>query len=103
MIRQRITRHGAVLPLPPPHDLPGCTMPRALVGVVKVGTVRKWHAHKTRWDARFAQTKARVHRQRLRDITAAGGYAVYGEGGEVPPPSALVGRCTGGMEGEEKG
>jgi hypothetical protein len=78
-------------------------MPRALVGVVKVGTVRKWHAHKTRWDARFAQTKARVHRQRLRDITAAGGYVVYGEGGEVPPPSALVGRRGKQGKGEGEG
>ncbi|KAL2132104.1 hypothetical protein VTI74DRAFT_4227 [Chaetomium olivicolor] len=99
MIRQRVTRHGAILPLPPPSELPGCCMPRDLVGVVKVGTVRKWHAHKTRWDAKFKQTKARVHQQRLRDVAV--GYEVFGEG-EVPPPTALAGRRRIDGKAEEK-
>ncbi|AEO58858.1 hypothetical protein MYCTH_2306532 [Thermothelomyces thermophilus ATCC 42464] len=90
MIRQRVTHHGAILPLPEPAELPGCRMARDLVGVVKVGTVRKWLEHKRRWDARFQHTKARVHRRRLRDVER-GGYEVFGEG-EVPPPSALAGR-----------
>ncbi|KAK4105177.1 alpha/beta-hydrolase [Parathielavia hyrcaniae] len=89
MIRQRVTRHGAIHPLPPAPSLPGCCMARDLVGVVKVGTVRKWLAHKRRWDARFGPTKARVHRRRLRDVAV--GYEVFGAG-EVPPPSALAGR-----------
>ncbi|KAK4034427.1 Alpha/Beta hydrolase protein [Parachaetomium inaequale] len=104
MIRQRVTRHGAILPLPDPSSLPGCCMPRDLVGVVKVGTVRKWLEHKRRWDVRFRQTKARVHDKRLRDM-AAGGYEVFGGEGEVPPPSALAGRRRLGVgvgEGEKK-
>ncbi|KAK0668017.1 hypothetical protein QBC41DRAFT_394797 [Cercophora samala] len=89
MIRHRVTRHGDIFPLDPPSALPGCTMPRDLVGVVKVGTVRKWYEHKKRWDVKFAKTKARVHQQRIKDMQA--GYEVFGEG-EVPPPTALAGR-----------
>lgn len=96
MIRQRVTRHGSIHTLPPPSSLPGCCMARDLVGVVKVGTVRKWYDHKKRWDARYKTTKARVHRKRLRDLAV--GYEVFGEG-EVPPPSALAGRRRlGGKE-----
>ncbi|KAK4154366.1 hypothetical protein C8A00DRAFT_14504 [Chaetomidium leptoderma] len=102
MIRQRVTRHGAILPLPAASELPGCRMARDLVGVVKVGTVRKWLGHKQRWDVRFRQTKAGVHKQRLRDM-AAGGYQVFGD--EVPPPSALAGRrrmLGGGKQKKKK-
>ncbi|KAK4185566.1 hypothetical protein QBC35DRAFT_300716 [Podospora australis] len=96
MIRQRVTRHGDIFPLPPASELPGCCMQRDLVGVVKVGTVRKWFYHKKKWDSRFKAVKARVHKKRLRDIQI--GYEVFGEG-EVPPPSALAGRRKiGGRE-----
>ncbi|KAK0742305.1 hypothetical protein B0T21DRAFT_381947 [Apiosordaria backusii] len=89
MIRHRVTRHGDIFPLDPPSSLPGCTMSRDLVGVVKVGTVRKWYEHKKKWDVEFAKTKAKVHRQRIKDMQV--GYEVFGEG-EVPPPTALAGR-----------
>jgi hypothetical protein len=74
-------------------------MPRDQVGVVKVGTIRKWLEHKRRWDARFKQAKARVHKQRLRDMAV--GYEVFGEG-EVPPPSALAGQRKLGAKHFEK-
>ncbi|KAH6843046.1 Alpha/Beta hydrolase protein [Chaetomium sp. MPI-CAGE-AT-0009] len=86
----RVTRHGAIHRLPAPDQLPGCCMGRELVGVVKVGTVRKWLEHKRRWDARFKQARSGVRRKRLRDL-AAGGYEVFAAG-DVPPPSALAGR-----------
>lgn len=70
-----------------------------LVGVVKVGTVRKWLEHKRRWDVRFKQTKARIHKKRLRDMAV--GYEVFGEG-EVPPPTALAGRRKLGVKESEK-
>ncbi|KAK4180120.1 hypothetical protein QBC36DRAFT_205519 [Triangularia setosa] len=89
MIRHRVTRHGDIFPLDPPSSLPGCTMSRDLVGVVKVGTVRKWYIHKKKWDSKYAKTKARVHNQRIKDMQV--GYQVFGEG-EVPPPTALAGR-----------
>ncbi|KAH6640537.1 Alpha/Beta hydrolase protein [Chaetomium tenue] len=89
MIRQRISRHGAIHALPAATELPGCCMARELVGVVKVGTVRKWLEHKRRWDARFKQAHAGVHKKRLRDLAA--GYEVFAAG-DVPPPSALAGR-----------
>ena len=97
MIRQRVTRHGAIHALAPPTDLPGCRMARELVGVVKVGTVRKWLEHKRRWDARFKQAKAAVHKTRLRDL--AEGYEVFAAG-DVPPPSALAGRRRLGYAAE---
>ncbi|KAK4134901.1 alpha/beta-hydrolase [Trichocladium antarcticum] len=106
MIRQRVAPNGIVSPLPAPQDLPGCTMPRALIGVVKVGTVRKWLAHRRRWDVRFRAAGERVRAQRMREVTAAAAAAASagagaGAGGpvvalggaaDVPPPSALVGR-----------
>ncbi|KAK4201058.1 hypothetical protein QBC40DRAFT_325109 [Triangularia verruculosa] len=101
MIRHRVTRHGDIFPLDPPSSLPGCTMSRDLVGVVKVGTVRKWYMHKKKWDIKYAKTKARVHAQRIKDMQI--GYEVFGEG-EVPPPTALAGRrkIDGGKSVEKK-
>ncbi|KAK3381339.1 Alpha/Beta hydrolase protein [Podospora didyma] len=100
MIRQAVTSHGIVYALPPPEDLPGCIMDRELVGVIKVGPVRKWLDHKKRWDARFRKTKVRVHKKHLKDMAA--GYEIFGEG-EVPPPSALAGRRKiGGSEFDKK-
>lgn len=99
MIRQRVTRHGDIFPLPPPEELPGCTMPRDLVGVVKAGTARKWLEQKKQWDTRFKRAKARVRKKRLRDMAV--GYEVFGEG-EVPPPSALAGRRKLGAKESEK-
>ncbi|KAL1842668.1 hypothetical protein VTJ49DRAFT_4579 [Mycothermus thermophilus] len=92
MIRQRVTRHGEILPLAPPSELPGCCMARDLVGVVKVDTARKWLDHRRRWDTRYYRVRARVHSTRLREA-AAGPYFDGGFGeGEVPPPSALARR-----------
>ncbi|KAK3333454.1 hypothetical protein B0T19DRAFT_126528 [Cercophora scortea] len=98
MIRQRVTPHGVIYPLPPPSSLPSCTIDRAHVGVIKPGPVRKWLAHKRRWDTRFHTTKRRVHEQRMRDTAV--GYEVFGPG-EVPPPSALAGRRKLGTLGPE--
>ncbi|KAK0640937.1 Alpha/Beta hydrolase protein [Cercophora newfieldiana] len=95
MIRQRVTFHGAVYPLPPPQDLPACTVPRDHVGVIKVGPVRKWLAHKDRWANRYRAAHKRIREQRLRGLTI--GYEVFGEG-EVPPPTALAGRRKLGGE-----
>ncbi|KAK0629181.1 hypothetical protein B0T17DRAFT_652892 [Bombardia bombarda] len=98
MIRQRVTPHGLIFPLPPAEELPGCTMACELVGVIKVGPVRKWLAHKRRWDARFQSVKRKVHENRLRDMAA--GFEVFGEG-EFPPPSALAGRRKLGAREKE--
>lgn len=89
MIRQRVTRHGVIFPLAPASELPGCTMPRELVGVVKEGTVRKWLKQKNEWDRRYASSKKKVHKKFVQDLTI--GYEGFGEG-ELPPPSALAGR-----------
>lgn len=89
MIRQRVTRHGVIFPLPPPSELQGCTMDRSLVGVAKQGPVKKWLDKKAEWDVRFASTKRKVHKQFVKDLAA--GYEGFGAG-EFPPPSALAGR-----------
>lgn len=89
MIRQRVTRHGVIFPLAPASELPGCTMPRELVGVVKEGTVKKWLKQKNEWDRRYASTKKKVHKKFVQDLIV--GYEGFGEG-ELPPPSALAGR-----------
>lgn len=89
MIRQRVTRHGVLFPLPPSSQLSGCTMDRDLVGVAKQGPVKKWLEKKQQWDQRFASTKKKVHKQFVKDLAV--GYEGFGEG-EFPPPSALAGR-----------
>lgn len=89
MIRQRVTRHGVIFPLAPASELPGCTMDRELVGVVKEGTVKKWLKQKNEWDRRYASTKKKVHKKFVQDLAI--GYEGFGDG-ELPPPSALAGR-----------
>jgi acetyl esterase/lipase len=95
MVRQRITRHGDILPLPAPEELPGCAMSNELVGVIKQGPVRKWLDQKRKWDSRYKGVKARVHEKRIRDAKA--GLESFGAG-EMPPPSALAGRRKIGGE-----
>lgn len=89
MIRQRVTRHGVIFPLPPAPELPGCSMDRELVGVVKQGPVKKWLEQRKLWDHKFATTKRKVHKRFIDDLAI--GYEGFGEG-EFPPPSALAGR-----------
>lgn len=89
MIRQRVTRHGVIFPLPPASQLPSCTMDRNLVGVVKQGPMKKWLDKKRQWDQRFASSKRKVHKQFVKDLAV--GYEGFGAG-EFPPPSALAGR-----------
>jgi acetyl esterase/lipase len=101
MVRQRITRHGDILPLPPAEELPGCTMGNDMVGVIKQGPVKKWLDQKGKWDSRYKNVKAKVHEKRIRDAKA--GFETFGAG-EMPPPSALAGRrkMGGKMMKEEK-
>lgn len=100
MIRQRVTARGKIFPLPPAEELPACTVEREWIGTVKVGTVRKWLAHKKRWDTKFAKAKRQIHKQRLDEMKI--GYEVFGEG-EFPPPTALAGRRKiGSLEAESK-
>ncbi|KAH6894418.1 hypothetical protein B0T10DRAFT_251577 [Thelonectria olida] len=89
MIRQRVTRHGATLPLISETELDGCCMPADSIGVVKEGTVKKWLDTKKEWDTRFSTTKAKVHKKIVEDMVK--GYHEFGPG-EYPPPTALAGR-----------
>lgn len=100
MIRHRVTRHGVIFPLGPACDLPGCSLDRDLVGVIKVGPVKKWMEQKQHWETRFHRHKVRVHQKRLEDMVR--GFEGFGDG-ELPPPSALAGRRKAGADlGEKK-
>ncbi|KAI0477836.1 alpha/beta-hydrolase [Xylariaceae sp. FL0804] len=88
MIRQRVNRHGVIRPLEAASDLPGCTMTPEEVGVIKEGPVRKWLEARRQWDNRYGTTRAKIHKQRLKEMTE--GYV--GFDGETPPPSALASR-----------
>ncbi|KAH9907359.1 alpha/beta-hydrolase [Xylariomycetidae sp. FL2044] len=98
MIRQRVNRHGVISPLDPPSDLPGCTLDPNEVGVVKEGPVRKWLETRHQFEIRFGSTRAKVHKQRLKEMLA--GYE--GFDGESPPPSALAARRKAGYVKEKK-
>ncbi|KAH6981966.1 hypothetical protein BKA56DRAFT_731421 [Ilyonectria sp. MPI-CAGE-AT-0026] len=89
MIRQKVTRHGATLPLDAESELPGCTLPTNSVGIIKEGTVKKWLETKQQREIRYATSKAKVHKKIVKDMVA--GYHDFGPG-EYPPPSALAGR-----------
>lgn len=99
MIRQRVTRHGATLPLAVESELPGCCMEPASVGVIKEATVKKWLETRRLFDQRYATTKAKVHKQVVKDMVA--GYHTFGPG-ENPPPSALAGQRRVDSELKEK-
>ncbi|KAK5626427.1 hypothetical protein RRF57_002142 [Xylaria bambusicola] len=88
MIRQRVSRHGIIRPLEPAVELPACTLDPNEVGVIKQGPVKKWLEARHQWDTRFASTRAKVHKKRLKEMMA--GY--QGFDGETPPPSALAAR-----------
>jgi hypothetical protein len=100
MIRQQVTRHGVLYPLPPATELPACTVPREAIGAVKSETVRKWLDQKKVWDLRYRKTIQQIREQRLKNASL--GYACLNEG-ETPPPSALVARqCVDESAGAKK-
>ncbi|KAH6605664.1 hypothetical protein Trco_004817 [Trichoderma cornu-damae] len=89
MIRQRISRNGAILPLPSAEDLPACRMKPEEIGVIKEGPVRKWLATRHSWNDRYARAKAKAHKKIIKEMIA--GYKDFGAD-EHPPPSALAGQ-----------
>ncbi|KAI0010378.1 alpha/beta-hydrolase [Xylariaceae sp. FL0662B] len=94
MIRQRVSRHGTITALDPAADLPGCQLDPNEVGVIKEGPVRKWLETRAQWDNRYGSARAKIHKQRLKEMAA--GYV--GFDGELPPPSALAGRRLTGAD-----
>lgn len=95
MIRQRVTHHGVLLPLPPARDLPATRVRPSDVGTIQPAMLTKWLATRAAWDKRYARAKAAAHAQLARDL--ATGLEPCGEG-ERPPPSALAGRRVVGRE-----
>ncbi|KAI1871317.1 uncharacterized protein JN550_004762 [Neoarthrinium moseri] len=94
MIRQQVSRHGIVTPLALESELIACNMDPKDIGVVKEGPVRKWLATRAQWDNRFGSARAKIHKQRLKEMVA--GYEQFD--GETPPPSALASRRKMGYD-----
>lgn len=88
MIRQRVTRHGDILPLADESALPGCCVDAEDVGAIKEGPVRKWLAVKQQWDSKYAAARAKVREKRIRDMAV--GFHELGPD-ERAPPTALAG------------
>lgn len=99
MIRQRVDRHGHVYALGPASSLPALQMSPNEIGVIKPGPVRKWLAAKAHWDDKYAREKAKVQKQRIKEM--AQGFDEIGDD-EVPPPSALARRRGKDMPREGK-
>ena len=97
MIRQRIDRHGAIYPLPPPAEISSLQMDTSAIAKIKPGPVRKWIAKKADWDSRYAKEKRHVQKTRLKEMRE--GYDEFD--GETPPPTALAGRRQKGMAKEK--
>ncbi|KJK93984.1 hypothetical protein H633G_02151 [Metarhizium anisopliae BRIP 53284] len=89
MVRQRITRHGAILPLAAESELPGCRMNSSNIGVAMEGAVRRWQETRGQWDSRYTSSKMKVHKKIIKDMVK--GFQDFGAG-ENPPPTALAGR-----------
>ncbi|KAI1387260.1 alpha/beta-hydrolase [Hypoxylon trugodes] len=98
MIRQRVGRHGSISSLAPATDLPGCTIDRNDIGVVKETPVRRWLEVRSQWDKRYGSIRAKIHKRRLKEMAA--GYV--GFDGETPPPAALASRRKAGESLAEK-
>lgn len=92
MIRQGVTRHGDIYPLPPASSYPALQLDTNTIGVIKPDVVRKWLARKQEWDTKYAKEKRAV--QAIRADEMAKGYQTYGVDGELdsPPPAAIAGR-----------
>lgn len=98
MIRQQVNRHGVISPLPAASELPSCKIDRNDIGVVKETPVRRWLETRSQWDKRYGSIRARIHKQRLKEMIA--GYV--GFDGETPPPASLASRRKPGEDLKEK-
>jgi len=92
MIRERIDRSGRLYRLADPSDLPALQLSPDEVGAVKPGPVQKWLQARKTWDDKYASTKRKVQKERIR--LQASGEIRPSEIGEHPPPSSLAARRT---------
>ncbi|KAG6012489.1 hypothetical protein E4U43_007774 [Claviceps pusilla] len=99
MIRQRVDRHGVILPLAPEEELPGCCIRLADIGVVKEATAQRWLRTRNEWDQRYSSAKSKVHKKIVKDMVK--GFHDFGPN-EHPPPTALAGRRLADEEMVEK-
>lgn len=98
MVRQRVTRHGVIYPLAPQAEIACLALDPASIGAIKPGPVRKWLAKKRENDVRFGNDKKKIQKKRAKEL-ASGYDSILGE---MPPPTALVGRRRKGVAPEEK-
>ena len=100
MIRQRVSQHGNVFPLDSELDIEALKLGHDEIGVIKPEPVKKWLEVRRQHDKKYAATRVKIQKKRVREAVA--GYETFGDG-EAPPPSALVGRRPKGRETLEWG
>lgn len=88
MIRQRVDDHGNIFPLDPPSSYRVLQIPRSQVGAINPVLVKRWVDSQKEWDEKFARDKARMKRQRVKELVQ--GLSDFN--GESPPPSSLAAR-----------
>jgi hypothetical protein len=94
MIRQRISIHGEIREMEPPSEMPALNMHPDKICVLHPGPTKRWLEVKRKWDVMYAKQKRHVQLAREREYAEAEERCFLGGdlGGEIPPPSALVGR-----------
>lgn len=92
MIRERIDRSGRLYRLAEASELPALKLSPDEVGVVKPGPVQKWLQARKIWDHKYASTRRKVQKERIRLL--ASGEIRPSDIGEYPPPSSLAARRT---------
>ncbi|KAK4570339.1 hypothetical protein LTR86_002419 [Recurvomyces mirabilis] len=98
MIRQRVTRHGALYNLAPEAEIACLALDPASIGTIKPGPVRKWLSKRRDNDVKFANDLKKLQKKKAKEL--AQGYDDIP--GETPPPTALVNRRKKGVAPEEK-
>lgn len=98
MIRQRVSRHGTVYPLPRRSDIKCLQLDPNTIGAIKPGPVRKWLAKRAENEQKFSSEYKKIMKKKLKEQK---GWDKV-EPGENPPPSALVNRRKAGVAPEQK-
>lgn len=93
MVRQRISTHGIIRKMEPASEIPVLSTPPDRICVIHAGPTKRWLTVKEKWDIRYAKEKRRVQLARGKEYAEAQSTEVLDVlAGEMPPPSALVGR-----------
>lgn len=71
MIRERVSTQGSIRPLEPEDELPACTLPHELIGVISELAVRRYQDGLMRFGKKFAKTTKSIAKERRRNLDRA--------------------------------